>query len=63
MRIAWVVAVLEREIAELLRNRLLLLSILGPPLVIVIGPVILGKVVAGRPLPAGLVAALLAGRP
>ena len=63
MRIAWVVAVLEREIAELLRNRLLLLSILGPPLVIVVGPVNLGKVVAGRPLPAGLVAALLAGRP
>ena len=63
MRIAWVAAILEREAAELLRNRLLLLSILGPPIVIVIGPVILGKLVAGRPLPAGLAGTLVAGRP
>ncbi len=63
MRIAWVAAVLEREAAELLRNRLLLLSILGPPIVIVVGPVVLGKLVAGRLLPAGLTSALVAERP
>ena len=63
MRFPWVAAVLEREAADLLRNRLLLLSILGPPIVIVVGPVILGKLVAGRPLPAGLTTALVEGRP
>ena len=63
MRLAWVAAVLQREVAELLRNRILLLSILGPPIAIVVGPVILGKLVAGRALPAGLAASLVAGRP
>ena len=62
MRVAWVAAVLEREVAELLRNRLLLLSILVPPVVIVVGPVVLGKLIAGRPLPAALAAALVADR-
>ncbi len=63
MRVAWVAAVLEREAADLLRNRLLLLSILGPPVVIVVGPVILGKLAAGRALPAGLAGTLVVGRP
>ena len=63
MRLAPIAAVLDREAAELLRNRLLLLSILVPPIVIVVGPVVLGKLVAGRPLPAGLATAIVAGRP
>ena len=63
MRIALVAAVVEREFAELLRNRLLMLSLLGPPIVIVIGPVILGKLVAGRPLPSLIASPLVASRP
>lgn len=63
MRAALVAAVLEREVAELLRNRLLLLSILAPPIVIVVGPVILGKLVTGRPLPVVIAAPLIASRP
>ena len=63
MRVAWVAAVLAREAAELLRNRLLLLSILVPPLVIVVGPVVLGKLAAGHALQAALAASVLAERP
>lgn len=56
-------AVLDREIAELLKNPLLLASILGPPLVLVVAPVILGKLVAGRSLPPELAGAIVASRP
>ncbi len=58
-----VVAVLEREVEELRKNPLLLASILGPPLVLVAAPVILGKLVAGRPLPPELASAIVAARP
>ncbi len=55
--------ILDREVAELLKNRLLLGSILVPPFVLVVAPVILGKLVGGRPLPPEIASAILASRP
>jgi ABC-2 type transport system permease protein len=58
-------AVVGREFAELLRNRVLLATILIPPVILTIAPLVLGSVVQGgdRPFPDTLVAQILAQRP
>lgn len=56
-------AILGRETEEILLNRLLLVSILVPPLILVVAPVLLGGVVAGEPLPPAFAAQLVLQRP
>src|SRR5512135_2006820 len=56
-------AVLGRETEEILLNRLLLVSILVPPLVLVVAPLLLGGLVASEPLPPAFAAQLLGQRP
>ncbi len=56
-------AILGRETEEIVLNRLLLVSILLPPLVLVAAPVVLGSLVAGEPLPPAFAAQLLAAHP
>jgi ABC-2 type transport system permease protein len=56
-------AVLGRETEEILLNRLLLVSIIVPPIILVIAPVVLGGIVATEPLPAPFAAQLVAQRP
>ena len=60
-RIVW--TILRREWTEMVRNRLLVSTILVPPLVLTIAPIILGGVVNERALPPELEAAVLAQRP
>lgn len=63
MRWPWLRAVLARETEEILLNRLLLVSILVPPLILVVAPVLLGGLAAGAPLPPEFAAQLVAQRP
>lgn len=58
-------AVVGREFAELIRNRLLLLTIIVPPVVLTIAPLIVGTFVQGgeRALPDSLLRQILAQRP
>ena len=63
MRAAIVWTVLRREWLELVRNRLLLSTILIPPVVLTIAPIILGGVVGERALPPELAEQVLAQRP
>ena len=56
-------AVLGREAEEILLNRLLLVSILLPPLVLVVAPVVVGGLVASEPLPPAFAGQLLTQRP
>lgn len=65
MRPDLVRAVIGREFAELVRNRLLLFTIVVPPVVLTIAPLLVGSFVqaADRPLPDSLIAQILAQRP
>jgi ABC-2 type transport system permease protein len=65
MRSAIVRAVVDREIVEILRNRMLLFSILLPPIILTILPVILLKIEAGATprLPETVIAQILASHP
>jgi ABC-2 type transport system permease protein len=63
MRLAMVLTILRREWAELLRNPLLLATIVGPPIVLTIAPLAVGGFVRGEPLPAELVDQLRRVRP
>jgi ABC-2 type transport system permease protein len=63
MRFAMVLTILRREWAELLRNPLLLATIVGPPIVLTIAPLAVGGFVRGEPLPAELVDQLRRVRP
>lgn len=56
-------AILGREAEEIVRNRLLLVSILVPPVILVVAPVLLGSFVSTEPLPPSLAAQLVAQRP
>jgi ABC-2 type transport system permease protein len=58
-----VLAVVTRDWEETLRNRLLLATILVPPVVLTIVPLIVGGVVTGHPLPAGVARQAIAQRP
>jgi ABC-2 type transport system permease protein len=59
--IVW--TVLRREWIETARNRLLVSTILIPPVVLTIAPLLLGGVIGARSLPAELSTAVLAQRP
>jgi ABC-2 type transport system permease protein len=65
MRVDIVRAVVGREFAELIRNRLLLFTIIVPPVILTIAPLIVGTLVQGgeRPLPDSLLRQILAQRP
>ena len=63
MRTGMVATILRREWAETLRNRLLMSTILIPPVVLTIAPLMLAGLVGERALPAQLASAVLAQRP
>ena len=63
MRGSIVWTILRREWIEILRNRLLLATILLPPVFLTIAPIILGGAVGERALPPELEAQVLAQRP
>ena len=63
MRIAIVTTVLRREWAETIRNRLLMSTILIPPMVLTIAPLALAGVVGDRSLPPALAASVIGQRP
>jgi ABC-2 type transport system permease protein len=60
-RVVW--TILRREWAETVRNRLLMSTILIPPMILTIAPLALAGVVGERALPAALVGPVLAQRP
>jgi ABC-2 type transport system permease protein len=63
MRTGMVATILRREWAETLRNRLLMSTILIPPVVLTIAPLALAGLVGERALPAQLASAVLSQRP
>jgi ABC-2 type transport system permease protein len=63
MRRRIVVTVLRREFAETIRNRLLLATILLPPLLLTVAPLLLGGAIGARTLPPDLARAVLIQRP
>ena len=63
MRAAIVWTLLRREWAEMIRNRLLVSTILVPPLVLTVAPLILAAAVDERALPPELAAQVLRQRP
>jgi ABC-2 type transport system permease protein len=63
MRLHIVSTILRREWLETSRNRLLMTTILVPPLVLTIAPIVLAGVIGERSLPDELAAIVLAQRP
>jgi ABC-2 type transport system permease protein len=63
MRRRIIVTVLRREFAETIRNRLLLATILLPPLFLTVAPLLLGGAIGARTLPPDLAKAVLIQRP
>jgi ABC-2 type transport system permease protein len=63
MRRRIVVTVLRREFSETLRNRLLLATILLPPILLTVAPLLLGSLIGQHELPPDLAAAILRQRP
>jgi ABC-2 type transport system permease protein len=63
MRASIVWTVLRREWFEMVRNRLLMSTILLPPIVLTVAPIILGGAVGERALPPELAAQVLAQKP
>jgi len=63
MRRAIVVTILGREWAEISRNRLLMATILVPPMILTVAPIAVSGVVGERALPADFAAQILAQRP
>lgn len=63
MRRRIIVTVLRREFAETIRNRLLLATILLPPLLLTVAPLLLGGAIGARTLPPDLARAVLIQRP
>ncbi len=63
MRAAIVWTVLRREWYEMVRNRLLMSTILLPPIALTVAPIILAGAVGERALPPGLAAQVLEQRP
>ena len=60
-RIVW--TILRREWTETLRNRLLVSTIVLPPVILTIAPILLGAAIGNRALPPELEAAVLAQKP
>ena len=63
MRAAIVWTILRREFIETLRNRLLVSTIIIPPVILTVAPILLGSAIGERELPAELAAAVLAQKP
>ncbi len=63
MRASIVATILRREWQETIRNRLLLSTIVVPPIILTVAPIILGAAISDRALPADLAAAVLVQRP
>jgi ABC-2 type transport system permease protein len=63
MRAAIVWTILRREWSETVRNRLLVSTILIPPMILTIAPIALSGFVGDRSLPPGFAAQILAQRP
>ena len=63
IRPAIIATVLRREFAETVRNRLLMSTILIPPMILTIAPLALAGVVGERALPPSLAHAVLSQRP
>ncbi len=63
MRLRIINTVLRREFAETIRNRLLLGTILIPPMILTVAPLALAGVIGSRSLPAELAASVLTERP
>jgi ABC-2 type transport system permease protein len=60
----WVIAaILRREWAETVRNRLLMATILVPPMLLTVAPVFVGAMAGSRSLPAEFAQQVLAQRP
>jgi ABC-2 type transport system permease protein len=63
MRRDVVAAIVRREFEEIVRNRLLLGSILVPPIVLTIAPLAAGALIQARPLPHAIAVAIVLQRP
>ena len=63
MRSAIVATILRREWAETIRNRLLMATILVPPVILTVTPIVLSGAVGQRTLPAEIASQILAQRP
>ena len=63
MRTSIVRTILRREWAETVRNRLLMATILVPPMILTVAPIVLSGVVGDRSLPADFTTQILAQRP
>jgi ABC-2 type transport system permease protein len=63
MRAGIVWTVVRREATEIVRNRLLLATILIPPLLLTVGPIALAAIIDERALPPELAATVLAQKP
>lgn len=63
MRPAIVGTILRREWAETVRNRLLMATILVPPVILTVAPIAVGGLVSDRALPADFAAQIIAQRP
>lgn len=63
MRRAILWTLLRREWSEMIRNRLLVSTILVPPLILTVAPIVLAAAVGERALPAELASQILAQRP
>ena len=63
MRRRIIVTILRREFSETLRNRLLLATILLPPMLLTVAPLLLGGLIGQHELPADLAKAVLRQRP
>jgi ABC-2 type transport system permease protein len=63
MRLAIVGTILRREWAETFRNRLLMATILVPPVILTVAPIGVGGLVSDRSLPADFAAQVIAQRP
>lgn len=63
MRYSIVATILRREWAETIRNRLLMATILIPPVILTVAPVAVGGLVNDRTLPTDFAAQVIAQRP
>jgi ABC-2 type transport system permease protein len=63
MRLSIVLTILRREWAETIRNRLLMSTILIPPVILTVAPLAVGGLVSDRTLPADFAAQIIAQRP
>jgi ABC-2 type transport system permease protein len=63
MRRRIISTILRREFSETIRNRLLMATILVPPLLLTVAPLLLGSAIGSHTLPPDLVKSVIAQRP